>query len=108
MMEFYNDHKSDKGELFLPDVGGIANRISHSTDGLVSASKEKYDRKIRLIENAEDMTTQEKLDALDHSYDRHGLETFGTCIGGASLLAVAYDVFSGNFSIAKGIKRFFS
>ena len=107
MAEYFEDRKNNGYGLIIPEAGGLADRISRSTDGLVFTSKEKYERKARLIENAEDMTTQEKLDALDHSYDRLGWETFGTYAGGFALLEVAYDVFSGNFKIAKGIKRLF-
>ena len=41
-----------------------------------SISKEKYERKATIIENATDMTTQEKLDALDKNYGRHRQEIF--------------------------------
>ncbi len=37
-------------------------------------SKEKYSTKARLIENATDMTTNEKLEALDKNYDRRNQE----------------------------------
>lgn len=49
----------------------IENYITDAMDTLASTSKEKYEQKTCLIENATDMTTQEKLHALDENYDRH-------------------------------------
>lgn len=49
----------------------IGNCINDAIDALASTSKEKYEQKSSLIENATDMTTQEKLHALDENYDIH-------------------------------------
>lgn len=38
------------------------------------ASKEKYITKLKSIESADDMNTQEKLDAMDRNYDRRNQE----------------------------------
>ena len=44
-------------------------QISEVATSLNETSKEKYNKKISLIENASDMTTKEKLDAMDHCYE---------------------------------------
>lgn len=49
----------------------IENCITDAIDALASTSKEKYKQKTSLIENATDMTTQEKVHALDENYDSH-------------------------------------
>ena len=48
----------------------IENCITDAMDVLASTSKEKYQQKATLIENSTDMTTQDKLSALDENYDR--------------------------------------
>lgn len=72
---------TDKIFIMQSDTAGInttfvENRITDAVDGLASISKEKYERKATIIENATDMTTQEKLDALDKNYGRHRQEIF--------------------------------
>ena len=39
----------------------IIDRITEATESLYTTSKEKYERKAKIIEEAEDMTTEEKL-----------------------------------------------
>ncbi|MDD3888943.1 MAG: hypothetical protein PHR65_03365 [Syntrophomonadaceae bacterium] len=72
---------TDKIFIRQSDTAGIntafiENRITDAVDGLDSISKQKYERKATIIENATDMTTQEKLDALDKNYGRHRQEIF--------------------------------
>ena len=59
------------------------NKIAIALDAV---SKEKYDCKCKLIENATDMSTKEKLIALGQSYNRHATETWQNIIN--------YGVFS--------------
>lgn len=54
----------------------IENCITDAVDSLAATSKEKYEHKTALIDSATDMTTQQKLDALDGNYDRHRKEIF--------------------------------
>lgn len=56
--------------------GLVTDRMTEARDSLYHTSKEKYDLKTRLIEEADDMTTKEKLDALDQNYDRHNQEVW--------------------------------
>ncbi len=58
------------------NIAFIENRITDAVDGLASTSKEKYERNATLIENATDLTTQEKLNANNENYDRHRQEIF--------------------------------
>lgn len=83
----------------------IIDRITEATESLYTTSKEKYERKAKIIEEAEDMTTEEKLLAMDKNYDRHSLEVWQGIIafGGISLVIIC--VVSGNPTIIKGIRR---
>ena len=55
-------------------VNEICQKISDATTNAENASKEKYITKKKLIESANDMNTQEKLDAMDRNYDRRNQE----------------------------------
>lgn len=55
-------------------VGSISNQLNEVCSTLHTTSKEKYAIKSKLIENAKDLTTSEKLLALDANYDRHNQE----------------------------------
>lgn len=84
---------------------GINGRISKAADSLYNTSKEKYNLKAKLIEEAKDMTTQEKLDALDQNYDRHNQEVWqGILIVGVVTLGFI-GLASGNPAIIKSVRR---
>lgn len=53
-------------EVLLDDIHQI---ISDAVSESEKMSKEKYQVKLKLIESASDMSTQEKLDAIDKNYD---------------------------------------
>lgn len=55
-------------------VNEICQKISDATTNAENASKEKYITKKKLIESANDMNTQEKLDAMDRNYVRRNQE----------------------------------
>lgn len=55
-------------------IEDIRKRISEVASDAENVSKEKYIVKAKLIEAADDMTTPEKLDALDSNYDRRNQE----------------------------------
>jgi len=70
---------TNKISIMQSDTAGIntafiENRITDAVDSLASSSKKKYEHKAALIENATDMTTLEKLDALDGNFSRHRQE----------------------------------
>lgn len=52
----------------------VHQKISNTIIDAENVSKEKYATKEKLIESANDMTTQEKLDAIDKNYDRRNQE----------------------------------
>ncbi len=83
----------------------ITNHMKEANDSLYLTSKEKYDLKTRIIEEADDMTTKEKLDALDHNYDRYTQEVWrGIIIFGAVSLTLI-GIAAGNPAIVKSIPR---
>ena len=83
----------------------ITDRMKEASDSLYHTSKEKYDLKARLIEEADDMTTKEKLEALDQNYDRHNQEVWQGIIilGVVSLTLIGIAV--GNPNIVKNVRR---
>ncbi len=97
----------DKAPTSLTEasINIITDRIKEASDSLYHTSKEKYDLKARLIEGADDMTTKEKLDALDQNYDRHtqevwqGIIIFGTV--SLALIGLAYR----NPTVIKSIRQ---
>lgn len=58
-------------EVILNDV---YQKISDAVSDSEKMSKEKYNAKLKLIESATDMSTQEKLDALEKNSDRQKQE----------------------------------
>lgn len=55
-------------------IDEVYQRISDVATDAESTSKEKYIAKEKLIESADDMSTQEKLNAMDTNYDRRNQE----------------------------------
>lgn len=55
-------------------IDEVRQKISDAATDAENTSKEKYTAKEKLIESADDMTTQEKLDAMDTNYDRRNQE----------------------------------
>lgn len=88
-----------------PNKAG-ARVIMEVTERLYITSKEKYERKAKLIEEAKDMTTEAKLLAMDKNYDCHCLEVLHGIIAWGSIGLVVICVVSGNPTIIKGIRRF--
>lgn len=81
----------------------ITDWLKEASDSLYHTSKEKYDLKARLIEEADDMTTKEKLDALDQNYDRHNQEVWrDRIIFGMAILALIGIVAGNPIIIKKG------
>ena len=55
-------------------ISEIRQKISDTANDAENTAKEKYIAKQKLIESADDMTTHEKLDAMDKNYDRRNQE----------------------------------
>ena len=82
----------------------VTEQITAAGDSLYRTSKEKYDLKARLIENADDMTTKEKLDALDHNYDRHNQEVWLNIIFFGAISFALIGIAAGNPTIIRNIR----
>ena len=83
----------------------VTDRMKEATNSLYHTSKEKYDLKARLIEEADDMTTKEKLDALDQNYNRHNQEVWQDIVIFGILSLSIIGIAAGNPSIVKNIRR---
>ena len=82
-----------KTTLQESSIGIMRDKLSEPSNALYNTSKSKYDFKVKLIEEAKDLNTKEKLEELDKNYDRHNQEVwqnFATfCIVGLSLVGIA-------------------
>lgn len=65
----------------LPDdiLQTCSNQVLNASTALNQRSTETYEKKLALIEKASDMSTLEKLDAMDKCYDCHRQEIWQTC-----------------------------
>lgn len=55
-------------------IDGVCQKIFDAATDAEVTSKEKYITKQKLIESADDMNTQEQLNAMDRNYDRRNQE----------------------------------
>lgn len=83
----------------------ITEQVSEAVVALDETSKEKYNRKISLIENAQDMTTKEKLDAMDQCYDRRSQESWQNILYFAGASAFIIGLAIGSPAAIKSIKK---
>lgn len=83
----------------------ISEQVSEVSATLNETSKEKYDKKITLIENAQDMTTKEKLDAIDKCYDRRTQESWQNILHLARVSALIIGLAAGSPAAIKSFKR---
>lgn len=86
-------------------VNEIYQKISDATTNAENASKEKNITKIKLIESANDMNTQEKLDAMDRNYIRRNQERWQNilCFTVISFSVVGLAI--GSPAIIKNVRR---
>lgn len=105
MSEIKNLENKVPGNITEAGISIITDRMKEASDSLYHASKKKYDLKAKLIEEADDMTTKEKLDALDQNYDRHNQEVWQGIIifGAVSLTLIGIAVV--NPAIVKNVRR---
>jgi hypothetical protein len=82
----------------------VLTRMGSAADSLFTTSKEKYHEKAKLIEEAEDLSTQEKLDALDSNYDRHNREVWQGILSLAACGVAVWGIVTFGPSIAKGAR----
>ena len=83
----------------------LFDRITRTTDSLYVTSKEKYERKAKLIEEAEDMNTKEKLEAMDQNYDRHNQEVLQGVVRLGMAILIVVCITSGNTTVIKVVRH---
>ena len=76
MSETKNRENNVPSNITGASISNITDCMKEASDSLYHTSKKKYDLKASLIEEADDMSTNEKLDALDQNYDRHNQEVW--------------------------------
>lgn len=77
------------------DSNIILSYIREQYDSLAHTSKEKYSLKVKLIEETDEMSTKEKLDALDCNYDRYRHEVWqniSSFMGGCFIVAIGFKI----------------
>lgn len=84
------------------DVFQLVSDTVHDAD---KESAEKYKIKERLIEEAADMSTQEKLDAMDRNYDRRNGECWKNIIISVQVLCIAAALVKGGPKVFKNIQK---
>lgn len=84
----------------------IKDKISEIADNLYTTSKEKYDHKAKLIDNASDMTTQQKLDAYDQNYEHYNQEIWQSILIFGVVTLGLIGLASCNPTIIKNARRF--
>ena len=80
--------------------------ISNAAISAEKESKEKYETKSKLIEEATDMSTQEKLDALDKNYERRNQEIWQNPIAFAVVSIGIVGLIIGSPVAIKSIRKF--
>lgn len=82
--------------------------ISDAATDAESTSKDKYITKLRLIESADDMNTQEKLDAIDRNYDRRNQERWQNALYFTVISFSVVGVAIGSPVAIKHVRRLFT
>lgn len=80
-------------------------QISEIATALNETSKEKYDKKISLIENAKDMTTTEKLNAMDQCYACRSHEAWQNILLFAGVSITIFGLAVGSPAAVKSFKK---
>lgn len=84
----------------------IKDKLSEIVDDLYTTSKEKYDHKAKLIDNASDITTQQKLDAYDQNYKHYNQEIWCDILIFGVVALGLIGLASYNPAINKNVRRF--
>lgn len=82
-----------------------SDQISETVTTLNETSKKKYDKKISLIENAKDMTTKEKLDAIDQCYECRSREAWQNVLLFAGISITIMGLAVGSPAAIKSFKK---
>lgn len=106
MIEIKNLENCISDSITEVNISFITDRLKKVNDSLCHTSKEKYDLKAKLIKEADDMTSKEKLDALDQNYDRHNQEVWQNIIIFGVVSITLIEIAVRNLSIVKKVHRF--
>lgn len=99
---FNTTDDSNFKDTIFSDVQKILSDTILSTE---KESKDKYETKAKLIEKATDMSTQEKLTALDKNYTCRNLEAWQNILCFAAISVGALGLFMGNSVTTKNVRK---
>lgn len=99
---FNTTDDSNFKDTIFSDVQKILSDTILSTE---KESKDKYEAKAKLIEKATDMSTQEKLTALDKNYTCRNLEAWQNILCFAAISVGALGLFMGNPVTTKNVRK---
>lgn len=83
----------------------VRQKIFDAATDAENISKEKYTAKEKIIESANDMSTQEKLDAMDKNYDRRNQERWQNVLYFAVISFGVVGIAIGSPVAVKNVRR---
>ena len=86
-------------------INDVRRKISEAAIDAENVSKEKYAAKAKMIEAATDMSTKEKLDAMDKNYDRRNQERWQNVLYFAVVSLSAVGLTVGSPVAVKNIRK---
>lgn len=89
-------------------IDEVRQKISNASTDAETTSKEKYIIKLKLIGLADDMSTQEKLDAMDRNYDRRNQECWQNVLYFAVISFSVVGIAIGSPVAIKNVRRLLS
>ena len=89
-------------------INEVRQKISDAAINAENTSKEKYAAKEKLIASADDMTTQEKLDAMDSNYDRRNQERWQNVLRFVAMSFSVVGIAIGSPIAVKNVRKLLS
>lgn len=86
-------------------LNNLWSKITDAFNDSELISETKYTQKMKLIESATDMSTQEKLDAMDNNYERRNQERWQNIAVFAIISLSAIGIAFGSPAAAKSIRK---
>ena len=102
-----NEHDETKS-LQNIIINEVRQKIVNASTDAEATSKEKYIIKLKLIVSADDMNTQEKLDAMDRNYDRRNQECWQNVLYFAVISFSVVGIAIGSPVAIKNVRRLLS
>ncbi len=87
-------------------INEVRQKIVDAATDAEDSSREKYEAKENLIESATDMSTQEKLDAMDRNYDRRNQERWQNVLYFAIVSFSLLGIAIGSPVAVKNVRKF--